>query len=263
MQFRTDDFTFNSVSLSSFGFKVVNPNASDNTREVGLNRSLSKQTGIGGSYVVDSITQNAPTFPIHISKISDNGEPLEITRNDIYKLNKWLFSPINYKELIATDESGSITYFGMFTSATQTYYDNGVGYITLQFELDSNHGYGIIEETEKIVMGSETFYLNLEDNVSEYYYPDIEFALSSGTSFSISNDTLGEVMEFTNLTSDSNRGRVYGQDMMFVVSLVDDTINMREKSNRKFLKLRQGRNKITITGNGTFKFIVQPKVALQ
>ena len=50
---------------------------------------------------------------------------------------------------------------------------------------------------------------------------------------------------------------------MFVVSESDSTLNMREKSNKKFLRLKYGRNKLTFKGNGSYKIYVQPKIALQ
>lgn len=262
-QLRTDDFTFGGESLSSYGFRVVNPQSNENTRIIGLSRSISKSENILGQYNIDKITQTTPTLDIYISKLDEGGNPQPISTEDIENINLWLFSPVNYKELIATDENKDIVYFGIFVEATQYYFDNNVGYIHLQFELDSNHAYGTVEKTTKTVDQEVEFYIDLIDSVAEYYTPDVEFNVAQGTSFSIANLTLGETMEFKELDSKSRKGKVYGEGCWFMISDTDSTVNMRAKSNKTFLRLKRGRNKIKITGNGTFSILVQPKIALQ
>lgn len=262
-QLRTNDFTFNSTKLSSFGFQVVTIGSGNNTRKVGLSRTITKAEGVGGEYYIEKVGQNVETIEIVITKTDQRNNALEITQDDLDKLNNWLFSPTDYKELIATEENDGIVYYGMFIEAVQTHYAGGVGYISLKFELDSNHAYGVIETITKTVEGTTSFYIDLKDNISEEFFPDVEFNVTNGNSFSIVNETLGITMEFNNLDGATKQGRIYGENMMFMISLTDKEANMRAKSNRTFLKLKQGRNRITVNGTGTFKFIIQPKIALQ
>ena len=136
------------------------------------------------------------------------------------------------------------------------------GYITLSFQLDSNHAYGREVQYVKAVNGTVEFDIPFEDNVREYYYPDIEFNVT-GNSFSIKNITMNETMEFTNLDSSCRHGIIYGDGIMTMISLSDNAVNLREKSNKKFIRLQNGNNKIQITGNGTFTIKVQPKISLR
>lgn len=263
-QLRAEDFIFDGKKLSSFGYSIVEVDQS--TQSIGIDRSIETVESIGGEYNITKINQNVGTYTITICKINDWGVVQPITQNDLKEINRWLFKPKNYKELIALNGGqGDLVYYVIFTGAELTYFQNDVGYIELTFETDSNHAYGKVKETTVQVAQGQTgvVYLDLEDNISDYYYLDVEFTVT-GNSFSITNETLGETMTFTNLTTDAYRkGRVYGDGMMFAVSLTDSTLNMREKSNKVFLRLVQGQNKITITGSGNYKFYIEPKIALQ
>ena len=106
------------------------------------------------------------------------------------------------------------------------------------------------------------FNIPLENNVGNYYYPDIEFNVT-GNSFTIENKTTNETMSFTGLDSSCQKGIIYGDGMMTMVSLSNNKVNLRQKSNRKFIRLQNGNNTIKITGNGTFTIKVQPKISLR
>lgn len=268
MQLRTNDFQFNGKKLSELEiqggkFVVVNVSESNNNRKIGLARSLTTGEGIIGNKTIAEINETALTMTIIISKFDFKSEPTTITDNDLKVLTTWLFSPVNYKELIALDEEADIIYYGMFTDGEQTYLNKlNQGYITLTFQLDSNHAYGREVSYVKSVNGTVEFNIPFEDNVREYYYPDIEFNVA-GNSFSIKNVTMNETMTFSNLDSSCQHGIIYGDGIMTMISLTDNTVNLREKSNKKFIRLQNGNNKIQIIGNGTFTIKVQPKISLR
>ena len=268
MQLRTNDFQFNGKKLSELEiqggkFVVVNTSESNKTRKIGLTRSLTTEEGIVGNRIVTKIDETTLTITIIISKFDYNNEPTTITDNDLKILTTWLFSPVNYKELIALDEEADIIYYGMFTDGEQTYLNKlNQGYITLTFELDSNHAYGREVQYTKEVNGTLEINIPFEDNIRDYYYPDIEFNVT-GNSFTIKNITMNETMEFTNLDDSCRHGIVYGDGIMTMVSLSDNEFNLRKKSNKKFIRLQNGDNKIQITGNGTFIIKVQPKISLR
>ena len=278
MQLRTNDFQFNGKKLSELEiqggkFVVVNTSESNKTRKIGLTRSLTTGEGVVGNKTITGIDESTLTMTIIISKFNSENEPATITDNDLEVLTTWLFSPVNYKELVALDEEANIIYYGMFTDGEQTYLNKlNQGYITLTFELDSNHAYGREVQYTKEVNGTleinitkrggSTFTIDFKNNVGEYYYPDIEFNVS-GSSFSIENTTLGERIEFNNLDASCRKGVIYGEGIMTIISSTDATVNMREKSNRKFLRLKNGVNTIKIIGSGTFTFHIQPKISLR
>ena len=262
MQLRTDDFRFDNKNLSDFGFKVVNVQSSTNTRKIGLTRSLTTVDGVAGNKIIDSISETQTQFTIIISKF--NGDKIApITNEDLKQITTWLYKPTDYKQLIAIDEESNIIYYGMFIDGEQTYLtDDNKGYITLTFLLDSNHAYGEEIHYVKEVDGTLNFIINFEDNVRNYYYPDIEFNVT-GNSFSIKNVTMNETMEFTGLDNSCQHGIIYGDGIMTMVSLSNNEVNLRGKSNKKFIRLQNGDNKIQITGNGTFTIKVQPKISLR
>lgn len=268
MQLRTNDFQFNGKKLSELEiqggkFVVVNTSESNNTRKVGLTRSLTIEEGVVGNKTITKIDETILTITIIISKFNYEDEPETITDDDLKTLTTWLFSPVNYKELKALDEKADIIYYGMFIDGEQTYLNKlNQGYITLTFQLDSNHAYGEEIEYVKAVNGTVEFNIPFEDNVREYYYPDIEFDVA-GNSFSIKNVTMDETMEFTGLDSSCQHGIIYGDGIMTMVSISDNRVNLRQKSNKKFLRLQNGDNTIQITGNGTFTIKVQPKISLR
>ena len=268
MQLRTNDFQFDGKKLSELEiqggkFVVVNVSESNKTRKIGLTRSLTTEEGIVGNRIVTKIDETTLTITIIISKFDYNNEPTTITDNDLKILTTWLFSPVNYKELIALDEEADIIYYGMFTDGEQTYLNKlNQGYITLTFELDSNHAYGREVQYTKEVNGTLEINIPFEDNIRDYYYPDIEFNVT-GNSFTIKNVTMDEIMEFTDLNDSCRHGIVYGDGIMTMVSLSDNEFNLRKKSNKKFIRLQNGENKIQITGNGIFIIKVQPKTSLR
>ena len=181
------------------------------------------------------------------------------------RLNLWLFNPKNYRPLmpLVGGEQGEIVYYALFTSANATYLNGDIGYLSLTFVTDGNHAYGVTQETTIEVETKKTFYLTLLDNISDYYYVDVDIE-ARGNEVSITNDTLGDSMRFDDLTTEEYRNiRVYGQDMMFMVSKLDPKLNIREKSNKTFLRLKYGKNKITINGAGTYKFLIEPKIAIR
>ena len=155
MQLRTNDFQFNGKKLSELEiqggkFVVVNTSESNKTRKIGLTRSLTTGEGVVGNKTITGIDESTLTMTIIISKFNSENEPATITDNDLEVLTTWLFSPVNYKELIALDEEANIVYYGMFTDGEQTYLNKlNQGYITLTFQLDSGHAYGQIEKIKK------------------------------------------------------------------------------------------------------------------
>ena len=262
MQLRTDDFRFDNKNLSDFGFKVVNVQSSTNTRKIGLTRSLTTVDGVAGNKIIDGISETQTQFTITISKF--NGDKIApITNKDLKQITTWLYKPTDYKQLIAIDEESNIIYYGMFIDGEQTYLtDDNKGYITLTFLLDSNHAYGEEIHYVKEVDGTLNFTINFDDNVRGYYYPDVEFNVT-GDSFSIKNITMNETMEFTDLNDLCRHGIIYGDGIMTMISVTDNKFNLRQKSNRKFVRLQNGNNEIEIKGNGTFTIKVQPKISLR
>ena len=264
-QLRANDFVYDGKKLSDFGFQVVETDTGNTTQVVGANRTLTTTNTLGGESLITEIKQTNGSFEIKICKMNKYQEVQPITPHDMDRLNLWLFNPKNYRPLmpLVDGEQGEIVYYALFTSANATYLNGDIGYLSLTFVTDGNHAYGVTQETTIEVETKKTFYLTLLDNISDYYYVDVDIE-ARGNEVSITNDTLGDSMRFDDLTTEEYRNiRVYGQDMMFMVSKLDPKLNIREKSNKTFLRLKYGKNKITINGAGTYKFLIEPKIAIR
>lgn len=261
---RTTDFIFNGQKLSDLGFYVVEMSTGQTKHNFGRSRTIETAESIGTERNIKKINHNTISGTITIAKVDKSRNVVAITDSDADSLNYWLFAPKNYQELITlVDGKEHLIYYLIFTSGEFTHFENGVGYYTLSYELDSDHAYGVTEVTEVTVTNDngKTVYITLNDSVDDYY-PDIEFHVE-GDSFKVVNHTLDERVEFKNLTTSGYRnGRVYGENMMFMVSLEDPKLNMREKSNKHFLKLKRGRNRVSFIGVGSYKIYVQPRKAL-
>lgn len=261
---RTTDFIFNGQKLSDLGFYVVEMSTGQTKHNFGRSRTIETAESIGTERNIKKINHNTISGTITIARVDKARSVIAITDSEADSLNYWLFSPNNYQELITlVNGKEHLIYYLIFTSCEFSHFNNGVGYYTLSYELDGDHAYGVTEVTEVIVSddNGKTVYITLNDSVGDYY-PDIEFH-AEGDSFKIVNHTLDERVEFKNLTTTGYRnGRVYGENMMFMVSLEDSKLNMREKSNKHFLKLKRGRNRVSFIGRGTYKIYVQPRKAL-
>ena len=89
--------------------------------------------------------------------------------------------------------------------------------------------------------------VNNESMENEYIYPNIEIksSIDNGT-VRITNNTLGEYFEIQHLASNE----VININKMHIISTsLGNGINKIKDTNKKFLKLKQGNNTITVTGN--------------
>lgn len=262
---QANDFIFNGSRLSDFGFHVISTESGELSRKFGVSRTIEKNNVIDGSFSINNITQNIDSFEIFIGKINENSGTMKANSVDLYEINRWLFQPKDYKELIPLKNEGlEVVYYAIFTDSEIVCFGDHANYIKLTFEINSNHGYGTREEKVVVVdVDVKQIYIDVIDNIEDYIYPSIDFVVES-SGFTITNETLGEEIVFSDLIESVYRdGSIYGDNMFFVVSKSDYTINMREKSNKKFLRLVHGRNVISIRGNGTYTFRMQPKLALQ
>ena len=125
---RADDFVFNGQKLSEFGFRVVEVNQTEATQSFGLNRSIETVEAIGGERNINRVTQNSEAQTVTIAKLDENNNVMNISEEEMTELNRWLFSPTNFKELITlVDDEENLLYYVIFTSSDYTYYGEGHG----------------------------------------------------------------------------------------------------------------------------------------
>ena len=139
---------------------------------------------------------------------------------------------------------------------------SGQGVITLNMRLSSPHAYSPIMLDSVRCSEEKIFDVYNGSTYDDFIYPDIEIKMLQGNSIKIENVITGQVLEFTNLDNNEHI-YIYNDNMKQMVSKLDRKKNVYSKSNKEFLKLPYGRNRIKITCElAQVKFIHQDKINL-
>lgn len=266
-QFQNLSFTFNGVE--SGDYCIVNmQNSSTNT--LGLRKSIQEVDNNNTTKTFTGIKYEEFSFDIDIMKINKKTNktgsitytPIRMDKEDYNYLNRWLMRPTDYKQFIS-EQDPDIIYYVIFTDMQETVIGS-YNYVTLTMRLNAGFAYSTVQYDEfNDVKGSKTITLETHSTVDEYIYPDIEIIMEGGTSVSIKNNTLNETMTLTGLT-DGYRYICYNEDMKYIKCVEDETVNMRTKFNKVWLRLNgYGTNSITIEGDCKIKIYFQNKLAIQ
>ena len=266
-QFQDMSFTFN--GQSSDNYRIVNV---QNTREneLGLKKSIQEVDNDNVTKTFTGIKYEEFSFTIDIMKMEQTTsatdtvmyKPIKMDKADFNYLNRWLMRPKDYRQFIS-EQDPDIIYYVIFTDMRETQIGN-YNYVTLTMRLNAGFAYSTVQYDEfNDVNGSKTITLKTHSTVDEYIYPDIEIVMQGGTSVSIKNNTLNETMSLTQLT-DGYTYICYNEDMKYIKCVDDETVNMRNKFNKVWLRLNgYGEDSITITGNCKIKIYFQNKLAIQ
>lgn len=254
MQLRGSTISFNGVNSSRYGLYLCSIDG-DGTRSFGVTRSVEGENG-----TIKSISEEVKTIEIQLVKLGGSfNDPTPLTDEDLEKISHWLFSPQEYKPLMVDNKS--VVYYGMFVDGS--IWQNGAnqGYLTLQFQMDSGHGYSVVQNTDIRVNGTRNITLNSKHTVGRYSEIDIEIELANNqTSLVIENLTTGQKLELKNLPSDCKHIRVYNEGLKHVANVANPSQNLRPYFNKEFIHLAYGTNNIRITGIGKVRFISQAKL---
>lgn len=258
MQLRGTTITFNGINSSRYGLYLCNVDGGTNyhTRQFGSNRSLNTENG-----AIKSIDHSIPRIDIQLVKLGKNSKPMPLTEDNLDEISRWLFSPQEYKPLIV-DQTSKV-YYGMFVSGEiwQNEYDKG--YLTLQFELNADHAYTVLQNSDFRVNGTRDITINSKHTYELYNEVDMEIKLADGqNSFTVINRTTGQTMELKNLPSGCNHIYIYNDGVKHVQDVNNKSRNLRPNFNKVFIHLAYGTNQITLKGVGTVRFISQGKVLL-
>jgi len=188
------------------------------------------------------VSRDVLTFPIVITKLDEDGI---FTYEDRVRILRWLCKG-EYKEFASKDSP--IVYYVLFDEVKKTSNVLSQGYITLNVRLNAPYGFSPIQiEEHDLYDNTTTEIIELENNsnIIDFYYPEIEFTVTEGTS-----------VTFRNLT---NGGEIFTINGLIPTEVI--YINMetgRIKSNigiyhlgdcnKNWLYLVYGINRIEITG---------------
>lgn len=248
-------FRFNGFD-SKGKYMICTKGNGDLTSQFGVNRSINEEDGVGDVPVFYGVKDECPTLEMSITKIV-NDEIAPFTEIELSELTRILCKK-EYKPF----ECGGLVYYVIFTQGSLWRVGSGEGVITLNMRLSSPHAYSPIMLDSVRCSEEKIFDVYNGSTYDDFIYPDIEIKMLQGNSIKIENVITGQVLEFTNLDNNEHI-YIYNDNMKQMVSKLDRKKNVYSKSNKEFLKLPYGRNRIKITCElAQVKFIHQDKINL-
>jgi phage-related protein len=243
------DFYYNGVSSESMGLSLIRLNSGIFPVPYVPARDIIEEfpTMAKAPYVFKS-KQQQYTINAVFSTLTNDMTPAKLKT-----LATWLFQE-DYKEFYTEDEPDKIFY--LFATNQVDFMTNGAneGYFEVQFKSKFPYALTTSATPTSTITGSGTIVIDNLSNAFQYYYPEIEITVNSGTSVSFTN------------TSDSNRVTSFSglttAEVLYVNNekkqLVSSTANYRyDGFNKNWLRLVQGVNTISVTGNATIEFRTQ------
>ena len=210
--------------------------------------------------IVDPDTKK--TIEIQLVKLSSTTyDPIPMSDEDLDEISHWLLSPEEYKPLMVDNQAR--VYYGMFIDGSISQNGARHGYLTLQFQLDSNHAYGVLQNNDFRVNGTREVKVTSKHNIGKYNEIDIEIELANGqNSITIENLTTGQRLEIRNLPSNVHHILIQNERLKHIKDVDNPSRNMRPYFNKVFIHLTYGVNNIRITGVGKVRLISQAKLTL-
>lgn len=261
-QFRNIGFTFDGINAEDLGYYIVSLD-SKNSSVLGTNRTIKEEDTNNFAKSFQGVKYNDFTFEINITKVKKQ-KPQPITEEDVFFLNNWLMKPEEYKIFIS-HQNRDVLYYVLFTEMSDVRLAQQKGYITLKMRLSSGCSYSTVAHHNMQVTTTYTMDIYNKSNVGQYIYPDINFITQFSTAkgnIKITNETLGETMEFKNLPT-ASEFMCYNEGIKQVVSVTDKDLNVQPLFNKKWLRLAYGRNRIKVQGQCQMDIFFQNKIAIQ
>lgn len=258
MQFtEASKFIFNNVDLTSrFNLMIVR-DTSENTKMVGLNRTLSTEGGmVGGNPLVTKVVNTANVFEVKVAKIINN-KVIELNTFELEEIKRMLF--INRVASLCVKD---LNHYGVFKADFLNYDKRGI--LSLSFEMATPYAYTHpLLTTIRVVNTTKSVEVINRSNIDERLYFDIKLETRAKGNITIKNTRTDEVMEIKDvepnqticIVSEPNR-EIYNE--------ANENENVYSRFTYvDFPNLVYGSNVFEITSNvdSTVQFIIQePRV---
>ncbi|EGT3606896.1 hypothetical protein FKF97_10865 [Clostridium perfringens] len=261
MQFRDLYFQFDGINSKEKRLKLITVDSKNNRNLFGVEQDIIEEENGTDVPLFLGVKRKCPTIPVTLMKMNEWNRPIPYGEKELSDICNWLFKR-EYKPFVSWDNPG-VVYYVIFIKGEGFENCAKEGYLNLEMRLSAPHAYSRLLTDEYHVLSQKTVYINNDSDIQDFIYPDIEFEmLDDCTDLIIENLTIGEKMEFNNLEK-GEKIKVYNDGLKDMLSLVDRSRNIFEKSNKYFIKLVYGRNRIRITGKCKIKFITQYPLALK
>lgn len=253
--FISTDFSYNGITSTSKNIINVRTESGTIKQSFATKRSIVKEKVFYTAQTFDyGNNYEDLSFTLEITK--SDGEAFTLSeRNDLIS---WLFKK-DYCEFKTADYPDCVMYA---RAVSEPIFDN-VGYnagtITIDFETNSPFMF-YAKQIITLTNGQSTI-INNNTNVDEYkiYYPNVEVTMTGDSSFSITNSQNGVVTSFTGL--DNNETIGMNAKMRLIVTSKTGTYRY-SNFNGNWLRLNQGGNLISVSGNCTVTITIQIPVLI-
>lgn len=258
--FISDKFMLNNIHCDDKGVRLISME-SDILNKYGLDYAsniISNKKTKDGTHNYYDDTDSVEDVTLQFTLTDEFCNPITWDRDTLIDIIDW-FTCDNFVPFVSEDDE-EITYFFRTKSITKMFNANMHGYIEVVFQPYSNYVYK--SYTKKIhVENSITINITNESNVDEYYNPIIEF------------ENLGDQLNIIGIKNESLNDEEFiiydlEPDDKVVIDTLMGTVfntygdNLLVKCNRKWTKLKKGRNILSISGNAniTIKCLFPLKV---
>jgi phage-related protein len=245
-------FEYDGCKCTEFGLYLVRVNQSGLMESpFGVNQSIIEDTTPYNDMPYHYGVKREPlVLDLQLAKM-DHSQPGEWTTEDRKNITQWLFGNRDeYKKLVLADHPEIVFYCIPIGDSRRFFNGNAQGYVTLQVRCDAPSGWSLpqVDLYDEYTSTPSVIEINNLSNIDKCFFPEVEFTISSGTTFSLKNfSDGGRIFSFTGLAAGET---VYANNQIGLRNIASSTgLNRLGNFNKNWFRLVQGTNRIEITGN--------------
>lgn len=260
MAFYGSEFIFDGVPCSEFGLMVYHFGSSEQN-DAAFKAGNVIEDRIPNRYdaLMYGLSQNealeyALVFGANMESMDRNDS---LDRYEVEAIAAWLTGHQTRKWLtIIQSDMDAFRYKCLISELELITYGDMPWAFSCKVYCDSPFAYTFPEEYSYKVSGAGRVNLFNRSSYNGYFYPKIEFTITSGDGISIQNASDGDrIFEFDGLLS-GDHPTIYVDNKNQIITC-DNGLNMYPYFNMNFFRMVRGDNILSITGNGTIKFICE------
>lgn len=244
--FISDKFTYKGIHCDEKGVILISMN-SNVLNKYGLdytsNISVTKQTK-DGSFNIQDNEEEIEDIVLQFALVDEKCNPVMWDRENTSDIYEWLTSD-NFAPFVSEDDE-EVAYFFRTKKITRNFTPNKYGYLEVVFQPYSNYVYKMFTKKVACENEIEVTVMN-ESDTNDFYHPiiEIENLEDNLNIISIENKTL-EDDAF--VISDLEPSEKVVIDSLIGTVINDYDENRLSKCNRRWVKLKKGRNILKICG---------------
>ena len=233
------DFIFDGMSLSEFGYMIVNDGVEDDNLDVSsmtYTTIKSPKSDISHSVDYQYETNYSRTFEIMKGGCDLVGNDYFLTNDDISEITRWLVRK-EYKifKEINTDDVTDCTYFFTQNTVTKNMYAGNCIGLLITVNANSPYGFTEIERVQWDTSTSTEKNIKLDTDEEGYIYPSMKIVCLNDGDFTINNSYENRDMTIKDLIKGEEIIIVGGDTLQ--ISSSNANRNFSSTFNYKFLRL--------------------------